>query len=610
MDVLRAEHNGISFEADPARHLYSVTVGGQVWRMTAAPYVVFAGGRRADFPLPSDVRIIGSGTGEAIAADYVGFDEPGLTVNTVTRFDRQTGDITFYINVGNDGENRIEAVYYPAPFEFGAEPGHGYTVLPRMQGALYPAGEKIVIADGLIYERDGYMPLFGQVRDGVGYAAIFETPYDCKYAIAGDTVAPYWRNSLGRMNYPRVMRYRFRDNCDYNVIAKCYRSYLSERGMLVTLKEKIVKNENVKRLIGCPVIHSGIAFHVSPDSMYYNKEDPSANDGYTSFDERAAGLRRLKSLGVDKAYTHFDGWGRHGYDNLHPSPFPPHEGAGGAEGMARLADTCRELGYIFGIHDQYRDYYYDNPDFSMDEALTYADGSHPFHDVWHGGKHTFLCSQLAPDYVRRNYDEFERLGINIEAAYLDVFSVVELDECYHPYHRCSRQKCAENRRHCLDILTERGIIPSSEEILDCILPSQVLCHHAPFYTKILGDENCEASGVPIPLLSLVYHDCVVIPWIGLPGKRGGWGIPNNDCAYTYAILYGCPVYCPLDASREEVEAVKTACASAEELAFEELVSHEFIDGDIRRQRTVFSNGTVVEADLDSGEYVIRKEGAR
>ena len=410
-----------------------------------------------------------------------------------------------------------------------AAPGHGYTVLSQMQGTLYPAGEKIVAETGLIYERDGYMPLWGQVRDNSGYAAIIDTPYDAKYTVDGDRILPLWRNTLGRFGYARAIRYCFRDNCDYNVIAKCYRSYLRERGRLITLKEKIARNPNIEKLIGVPVIHEGIAAHIAPASMFYDKEHPENNDYYTSFDTRAAQLRELKKRGLDKAYTHFDGWGRHGYDNLHPSPFPPHEEAGGAAGMARLSDTCRELGYLFGIHDQYRDYYYDNPDFTLDEAVTYSDGSHPFHDVWNEGAHTFLCSVLQPDYVRRNYEEFKQLGIRIDAAYLDVFSVVELDECYHPDHPATREDCAKNRRHCLDILNDQGIITSSEECCDCIIPSMALCHHAPMHCTGF-DYNLDAVGIPIPLFTLVYHDCIVVPWIGLPWQKSGWCIPKSASA--------------------------------------------------------------------------------
>ena len=56
-----------------------------------------------------------------------------------------------------DAPGQIKSVAYPGGMEFGAEKGHGYTVLPRMQGALVPAGTDINIADGRIQERDGYI---------------------------------------------------------------------------------------------------------------------------------------------------------------------------------------------------------------------------------------------------------------------------------------------------------------------------------------------------------------------------------------------------------------------------------------------------------------------
>ena len=93
---------------------------------------------------------------------------------------------------------------------------------------------------------------------------------------------------------------------------------------------------------------------------------------------------------------------------------------------------------MFGVHDQYRDYYYDAESFSFDNAIVEAGGSHPYCDTWHGGPHTYLCAKLAPEYVKRNDDTFEELGIPIDGVYLDMFSIVELDECGNPDHRMTR----------------------------------------------------------------------------------------------------------------------------------------------------------------------------
>ncbi len=581
---------------------FTVTLaGGDTWTLSGRPHVALTDGRVLyldECPVVATERR--TGTWQGLAADYdLG---KGMTLHTRVYIENTRDDLYFENRLEGDSLGQVQYVSFPSAVDFDAEAGHGYTVLPRMQGTLVPAGSPIRIADGIIFERDAYMPMFGQVRDHSGYLAIVDTPYDARYALLDEDIEFRFHTSLGHMAYPRRILYRFMENCDYNDFTQSFRAYLEERGMICTLREKVAKNPAVEGLFGCPVIHTNIAIHISPESDFYDPQNPAHNDHHVPFDVRAAQLCRLKAMGLDRAYIHLDGWGKHGYDNLHPDPFPPHEDAGGVDGMKRLADTAQELGYIFGIHDQYRDYYYDAPSFDLNNALEDIHGNHPFCSVWNGGRHSFLCATQAPAYVRRNYDEFERLGIAIKAAYLDVFSVVTLDECFHAEHPMTRKECAELRNQCLHSLTARGIIPSSEETIACLLSSIVLCHHAPFYTTQW--ENGEAIGIPLPLFNLVYHDCVVVPWIGLPGERGGWGIPCNDGAYTFAILNGNPVYCPIDATEENLTAIRVACESAERLTHARMVRHEFIDSTYRRQRTIWSDGTVIAVDFETGDYQI------
>ncbi len=593
----------LTVTADEAKATFRVSLaGGDTWTLSGRSYVALTNGRHINL---DESILIGAterktGTWHGFGADYdLG---EGMTLHTLVYLENTRDDLYFESRLEGDAPGQVQYVSFPSPVDFDAAVGHGYTVLPRMQGTLVPAGSPIHIADGIVLERDAYMPLFGQVRGASGYMAVIDTPYDARYALQGEAIEFRFHTSLGRMAYPRRMLYRFMENCDYNDFAHSFRDYLAERGRIYTLRAKVAENPAVEGLFGCPIIHTDIAVHISPESDYYAPDNPANNDHHVTFDTRAEELRRLKERGLDRAYIHLDGWGRHGYDNLHPDPFPPHEGAGGAAGMKRLADTARELGYIFGVHDQYRDYYYDAPSFDLDKAVQEIDGGHPFCSVWYGGRHSFLCATQAPAYVRRNYDEFERLGIDIKAAYLDVFSVVALDECFHLEHPMTRKECADLRNECLHSLSARGIIPSSEETISCLLPSLVLCHHAPFYTTSFV--NGDAAGIPLPLFNLVYHDCVVIPWIGLPGERGGWGIPNNDSAYSHAILNAGPVYCSTDADEAELAAVKEACSLAERLTHARMVRHEFLDDTYRVQRTTWSDGTVIEVDFDSGAYTV------
>ena len=604
---------------DPDSCAYSVSIGNAVWTMSERPYVRFSDETVIPFPKCESSSQYKTGTSGVIEAVYTDFGSHKIKVTTRAEVEFTTDDVYFTLQVEGDEKCEISKVSFPAPFDFGKAFGDKgdlrennlplcYTVLSRMQGCLVPAGQEICLFEGKVYERDGYMPIFAQVRKDTGYLAIYDTPYDVTYELryenGGEKVAPLWITSLGYMSYPRKMIYRFMENCDYCDFAQSYRNYVKAKGNFVSLEEKAIRNPNVRKLLGCPVIHTGIATHISPDSDYYHKDEPEKNDSHTSFYERAEQIKALSSKGLKRAYTHFDGWGNHGYDNLHPDPFPPHEAAGGKDGMKHLADTVTGAGFIFGIHDQYRDYYYDSPVFSFDEAVMNADGGHPFCSIWYGGKHSFLCAEKAPRYVTKNYDTFEEMGINIEAAYLDVFSVVELDECFSPDHPMTREKCARRRRECLDILTSRGIIPSSEEVLDCILPSQVLCHHAPYFTDWLGGPASNEVGWQIPLLNLVYHDCVVVPWIGKKGSRGGWGLTGKDSGYAHAWLNGNPLYLNIDADKETIDETVTVCENAEKLAFAAMVKHEFVSADRRIQRTTFSDGTKITVNFDTEEIEI------
>jgi len=604
------EYNGMTVISEPEKFRFELKIGDRTEHFGGIPHIRLRDGRQIGF----DTGVCRSeefrkGTSAGVRAIYSSLAFPEDTGDKFTALEAvleleimHDGFVRMSVYLENEPENGLYAVQL-MHVGFGAEKGKGYTVLPRMQGVLIPAMYEKPLRggyyEGLVLERDAYMPVYGQVKDGAprdggicspgfGYAAIFDTPHDAQYCCShpgnGDTlVTPLFVSSLGRIGYKRTMLYKFEENLDYTRIAKIYREYLTERGRLVSLREKIARNPNIAKLIGTPIIHTGIATHISPESNYYHEGEPEKNDYYTPFSKCEEQLRALKKQ-LDRAYLHLDGWGHHGYDNLHPDPFPPHEGAGGAAGMKSLADACREIGYMFGIHDQYRDYYYDAPSFDFDNAVMDEDGGHPFCSIWFGGAHSYLCSKLAPEYVKRNYDEFEKLGIKIEGSYLDVFSVVWGDECFNPHHRITREQSAEYRRYCFDILTSRGIIPSSEETIDNVLPAIALCHHAPHFTVDLGKRS-ELIGYPIPFFNLVYHDCVVIPWFALDGS---WGIPTGYDPMGLTYINGGTAYWSIGGHNEENQAKLNAVLDFhKDVALGELVSHEFVDGDPKKQRSVF-----------------------
>ncbi|WP_346428303.1 DUF5696 domain-containing protein [Bifidobacterium sp. SO1] len=429
----------------------------------------------------------------------------------------------------------------------------------------------------------------------------------------GTRIGMWFEPSLGRMSYRRIVRYRFLDHADHTSVAKTYRAYVNERGRLRTLAEKAARNPSVRDLIGCSWMHVGIKTVVQPESRYYDHEHPELNQHVTSFAARRKQLDTLHELGAGRIYMHLDGWAEPGYDNSHPDYLPACEEAGGWAGMKALVDDCHAHGDLFGTHDQYRDYYFSAPTFNRNNAVQLTDGTNPEQSIWAGGHQTFLCAELAPDYVRRNFAQIAANGVKLDCAYLDVFTCNEGDECANPEHRMTRRDCYVRRAECFEYLLSHGILSSSEEVSDWAVPSLVFCHYAP-YDFQMRDPSAPRQGVPVPLYNLVYHDCVIEPWM-MERVAGG------DDYMLYALINGGAPYLIRDAAyvgvdgdmspeqkaqaENDIERCNTVAALHEKVGMSELIRHDFVGGDPLVQRSTFADGTVVTCDFHTQTYAIR-----
>ncbi|MEN6578394.1 MAG: DUF5696 domain-containing protein [Phycisphaerales bacterium] len=501
------------------------------------------------------------------------------------------------------GAQVLECAWPPAP----AESSFDATVVPFMQGMLLPKSwpKQVYLYDTMSYGRGLYMPWWGHQKGQAAMLVLIETPEDagCRFEhpAGGPTrMQLRWVHSLGELRYPRRVRLCFFAKGNYVTLAKRYRRHVQETGHFVSLREKIARNPLVGKLIGSPVVHTSILSHIQPESQYYNKDDPAKNHQYTTFDERAEQLRGLKEKGIDRVYVHLDGWGFRGYDNLHPDVIPPCPDAGGWEGMKRLADACDELGFVFAIHDQYRDYYLDAKSYDPNLTIVDREGQRPVYGVWYGGKQSILCSRLAPGHVRKNYTWLLNHGIKVRGAYLDVFAVVPPDECYNPDHPATRADCLQYRGMCMDFIRSTGGVVSSEEPADWAIPHIDLVHHGPFALSP-GPGEGPAMGIPIPLFNLVYHDALQLPW---SLSKGNWGIPETDLGYLHGLANaGMPYLSPVPGD-EELTLVRTMCALNQRVGLLEMTNHEFLDDSFRKQQTTFADGTTVVIDLDRDTFEI------
>lgn len=636
MSVFSSESHEFSVSAsdvtvslDEGTLLYRIVTPGRTWEQSPCqgPVILLRDGASLSFRDAASIRhqLYESGAGTGILSSYADFSVSGkklpFSFETYVWIEYATGCVRFELIPGQEGLD-FSSLRWPAPFVFDTPENSAVSVMPVLQGLLIPnLWENPVSSlpfDGQMCSAGAYMPWFGQIDGRKGYIAICEQPWDAGYYIDHPAGGPhthvgmYFLPSLGQLSYRRIVRFSFLENCDYNDLCKVYRCYAKETGLLTTLAEKSARNPLVDKLIGSAIVHKGIKTHVSPDSLFYDRENPERNDFLIPFEVRTREIRHYHEKGIPKLYLHLDGWGDPGYDNKHPDYLPACEAAGGWEAMKELSDTIRECGYMFGLHDQYRDYYMDAPSFDREFACQAPDGSIFDMARWAGGRQSYLCASQAPYYVKRNFEEVLNHGIHLEASYLDVFTCNEGDECANPHHRMTRRECFEYRSACFTFLWSKGILPSSEECGDWSMRQLVFCHYGP-YDFMLEKPGAPRRGIPVPLFNLVYHDCMILPW---PMDR----LPDTEDYMLYALLNGGAAYLDKDGAypgcdgafdtaresqlEEEIARWRQVAALQERVAKCEMLRHEFLDGNLNRQRTLFSDGTTVTVDLAAGTYEI------
>lgn len=567
-----------------------------------------------------------NGIGTGIRSCFEGFEANGTvrpySFETLIWIEAVSGDIRFeWLPLCEEGLS-VKKVRWPGEMSFEKASRSWYSVLNHQQGLLVPNDWETaldhVVFNGFFETAGAYMPWFGQVKDREGYIAICETPWNAGYTAEHPAGGPYshvgiyYEPSLGKMDYRRVLRYTLLSDCDYNDLCKVYRAYVRETGHLRTLAEKAAQNPSVDRLIGCSFVHTGIKTVVQPDSDFFDPENPEKNNHCTPFSKRTEEIKLLHNMGVEKLYLHLDGWAQPGYDNCHPDYSPACIEAGGWEGMKELADTMHECGYLFGIHDQYRDFYKSAKSFDENYACRLTDGTIPEHHRWAGGQQSYLCATQAPYYLKRNFAALFENGIELDGAYLDVFTCNEGDECTNPEHRMTRRECYEYRGQCFSWLLAHGILSSSEEVSDWAIPSLVFCHYAP-YSFMMKRPGLPKDGIPVPLFNLVYHDCVIEPWMMDKASE-------NDDYMLYALLNGGAPYLLRDAAylntdgsfegdellalEEMIRRSKTVSALHEKIAKCEMVRHRMNPENWWIQETEFSDGTKVKVDFKNQTYEI------
>ncbi len=483
-------------------------------------------------------------------------------------------------------------------------------------GHLYPVAEEQLPRRWFNTSRLD-MPWVGvcDLKTGIGYMILVETSDDGYVELRKvqkenqSAWVPMigWSPSMGKFSYPRKLIWHFVDKGGYVALAKRYRAYAQELGLIVPFSEKVKANPELKRLFGAPDVWGNASLQFAQEA-------------------RQAGIRRLLV-----------------------------QGRMPADQMRKV----NELGYITSEYDNYTDVLPVDSEDKIDRShdlvpqsvVLQANGERMKAWLTFDKKTQFMkrCPALWVRTAQRDIPkilaEYPFLG-----RFIDVTTAEDLYECYDPAHLLTR----EQKRQCgVDLLRyvrslklvvggEHGIwwavpyVDYFEGMMSCnayfswpaghLIPpkSKDESFTSPWGNKLPPWSQYERWGIGhrerAPLWELVFHDCVVTTWY--------WGdssdfllqaapeiTPKKDA---FNVLYGTIPLLWADRRRGSwldhrdvfLRTYRNTCILHEIIAGTEMLNHEFVTENRDVQRTTFSDGTIVVVNFGSEPYELAMGGAK
>jgi hypothetical protein len=478
------------------------------------------------------------------------------------------------------------------PYLFATEPSDRL-VVPMNEGISFPVEDKSIETFRLIaYGGHGIcMAFWGVTDDRQGHGVIIETPDDAAiHLVRVDdrlAVAPEWDAQKGQFGYARRLRYVFFDGGGYVAIAKRYREYARQIGLLKTLAEKRQENPNVDLLVGAVNIWN---WDADPVQLAIQLRAAGIERILWSRGGSANALRALNDMKV--LTSRYDIY----QDTMNPSNFPFLRGvdanwttAGWPADIIRQANGDWRHGWgVKGTNGTM----YDCGVLCDSRALAYARARIPAELV----THPYLC------------------------RFIDTTTASPWNECYDPRHPMTRTESREWKMKLLDYVShDCKLVTGSETGHDAAVPFvdyfEGMLSLGPYRVPDAGRDMQRIWDDPpervanfqlgqayrLPLWELVYHDCVVAQWY--------WGDYNNklpalwDKRDLFNVLYGTPPMFMFEKKLWEtqkarfVQSYANTCPYVRAAGYAEMTDHRFLTTDRNVQQTVFANGITITVNF-------------
>uniref|UniRef100_UPI0034C6DF72 Conserved hypothetical periplasmic protein n=1 Tax=Zobellia galactanivorans (strain DSM 12802 / CCUG 47099 / CIP 106680 / NCIMB 13871 / Dsij) TaxID=63186 RepID=UPI0034C6DF72 len=531
----------------------------------------------------------------------------GVSIATELRLDPNNAQLDVEVTEHRSGNFTLYDLRYPArAFSLKTDEDKGAAVIPQKQGVICPSyifpmnGGRFCKWDDATYNNksQGSLELF---NNGTGLTMPWWGTYNEKSAVMGivdvsarphmqyniNNNGQYLFNAKGVMSpYQRIVfldpiwkldqekgkmriSYHFIPGGDYVDMAKVYQKEAKARGHFVSLQEKLKRNPNVNKLPGAIYfgIYGGYPHYVNMPGMAF------------TFDELKNIIKTIHDdLRVDKAFVH--AWGT--FSNFVPHNYPISEALGGPEKLKAAVDLAKSYGYLYSSYHAYSPMLENDPNFTTDLMQRDAEGKL----MNTGSRWARVDPKFQKGLAQKNIEkEISYLGLEADITNITFAAY--------------RENGKEGRIELAKYIDSFNLVNGTEHGQEQWIPYFDMFEGMTY----LEDRPLSVISHPAPLFNLVYHEAIA--------NFGKIQDPDNEVTANgdfrikalRSMLFGRGTtifFAPyeFEGMRPMIEMARDLVSPVhKETFYSELKSHEYLSADYKVQRSRFSSGTEVIANL-------------
>jgi len=403
---------------------------------------------------------------------------------------------------------------------------NGFVVVPCREGLLIPANSGVAFKRTFgTSEYEGcHMNTMGFLKSGAALVVSWDDAYvwpELQSTLSNEPVKRQRLTaSFSLQRTARSIRLTPLGKGDWNTLAAGYRRIAEDKGLAVTLAQKIRRDSRAERLLGAANVKLWTCLSRRMNEESTKEESVTVR---WTFDEAASVAEHIHNdLGITRCLFILGGWTEGGYDCRHPDNLPANPECGGNEALANAVKRIQKLDYVACFHDNYQDMYRDAKSWDPAFIEKRPDGSLIQGGRWLGGRAFMVC---APKQVELAMRPQNLPGIYKFFApwcyFIDTMYAVGPRECADPNHPIGRNDDIAWKIKLSDKARELFGLFGSECGREWALP------HSDFFEGLVGVSGryfhnlnpAELGATVIPFWEMVYHDCQVC--YGKYGYRGG-----------------------------------------------------------------------------------------